>query len=636
MRLLLSLQFFTTTTIIIASVDGGSYAFSFAPSPLASLRPLPSLRNTISTRASPTSDADAESFETLGLSNDLLEVTKRIGWEIPTPIQTLSIPAILEIDESDASKSLWCEAPTGSGKTGAFTLPLLQILMDQNRPSASKTTTEGIVSTLILCPTRELAAQTGRVVQSLISHLPKKHRNISVDVIHGGVPIEPQVSRLARRRKDGERLEFLIATPGRLVDVLNHRDKKDDDPTLSALERRIMDAFDQKSEGRDEPGKRRKKGKRGRPAASSLSLHEIQEMKLDRVDDDGRGSVNEMLRQLDYLVLDEADRLLGGAFKEEMDELLSLFPQKGETDLKTLLFSATFPEHVEERVDRVLSRVSLGVPLRLSTSAAMMQRVQSDDEEDSFGEESQLSNRQKKHLAKTTPIQSVAKDTRPNIQHRAIRVNERDRTQVLRHLLGENNEEWDRVLVFVSTRYTAEHVSRKLRRYDINCQELHGKLDQDARERRLKSFSTGKCQVLVSTDLAARGIDVEGLPVVINYDLPKSAADFTHRTGRTGRAGKNGMSISFITPKKESHFSFIEKKELHGEKIEREVLQEFVVDESTWDIEAAAGHISVPGAVHSSKGLEHDRIFGGMKGRRKSKKDKLREAAAKAAQESNA
>ncbi|KAL7498127.1 hypothetical protein ACHAWT_009651 [Skeletonema menzelii] len=620
-----SLQF--VFTAVVAFVEG-SYAFS-PSSPLAS-RPV---HNIISTKASSTSDSDAESFEPLGLSNDLLEVTRRTGWEVPTPIQSLSIPAILEMDESDTSKSLWCEAPTGSGKTGAFTLPLLQILMDRNRPSTFKTA-EGIVSTLILCPTRELAAQTGRVVQSLVSHLPKKHRNISVDVIHGGVPIEPQVTRLARRRKDGEIVDFLIATPGRLVDVLKHKDEKDDDPTLSALERRIMDAFDQKSEGRDEPGKKRRKGKRGRPAASSLSLHDIQEMDLDRVDDDGRGTMNEMLRQLDYLVLDEADRLLGGAFKEEMDELLSLFPQKGETELKTLLFSATFPEHVEERVDRILSRVSLGVPLRLSTSAAMMQRVQSDDDEDSFGEDTQLSNRQKKHIARTTPIQSVAKDTRPNIRHRAIRLNERDRTQALRHLLGENDEEWDRVLVFVGTRYTAEHVSRKLRRYDIRCQELHGKLDQDARERRLKSFRTGKCQVLVSTDLAARGIDVEGLPVVVNYDLPRSAADFTHRTGRTGRAGKSGESISFITPKKEAHFNFIEKRELQGETIEREVLPEFALDESAWEIDAMAGQMSVPGAKHSTKGLEHDRIFGGVKGRRKSKKDKLREAAAKAAQES--
>ncbi len=618
-------------TVTSSSVEAFSPSSSSSP-PLAT-RTIPQ-HKLIATKASSDSDS-LESFEPLGLSNDLLEVTKRTGWEVPTPIQSLSIPAILEMDESDTSRSLWCEAPTGSGKTGAFTLPLLQILMDQNRPNASGNAIggEGVVSTLILCPTRELAAQTGRVVQSLVSHLPKKHRSIYVDVIHGGVPIDSQVARLARRRKGGQNVDFLIATPGRLVDVLKRKDKLDGDPTLSALERRIMDAFDEKSvKGRDELGKRRGKGKRGRPVASSLTLNDIQEMDLDRIDDDGRSSLDEMLKQLNYLVLDEADRLLGGAFKDEMDELLSLFPPKGETELKTLLFSATFPEHVEERVDRILSRVSLGVPLRVSTSAAMMQRVQSDDEDESFGLDSQLSNRQKKHLARTTPIQSVAKDSAPNIQHRAIRINERDRTQALRHLLGENNEEWDRVLVFVATRYTAEHVSRKLRRYDIGCQELHGKLDQEARERRLKSFSTGKTQVLVSTDLAARGIDVAGLPVVINYDLPRSAADFTHRNGRTGRAGENGVSISFITPKKESHFDFIEKREMHGEKIEREVLPEFALDESTWEIEAKAETISIPGAVHSSKGLEHDKIFGGVKGRRKSKKDKLREAAAKAAQ----
>ena len=620
-------------TIFTVTSSVGAFSPLSSSSPLLATRKLPQ-HKLIATKASSGSDS-LESFEPLGLSNDLLEVTKRTGWEIPTPIQSLSIPAILEMDESDTSKSLWCEAPTGSGKTGGFTLPLLQILIDQNKPSASGNAIngEGVVSTLILCPTRELAAQTGRVVQSLVSHLPKKHRSIYVDVIHGGVPIDSQVARLARRRKGGQNVDFLIATPGRLVDVLKRKDKLDDDPTLSALERRIMDAFDEKSaKGRDEPGKRRGKGKRGRPVASSLTLNDIQEMDLDRIDDDGRSSLDEMLKQLNYLVLDEADRLLGGAFKDEMDELLSLFPPKGETELKTLLFSATFPEHVEERVDRILSRVSLGVPLRVSTSAAMMQRVQSDDEDESFGLDTQLSNRQKKHLARTTPIQSVAKDSAPNIQHRAIRINERDRTQALRHLLGENNEEWDRVLVFVATRYTAEHVSRKLRRYDVKCQELHGKLDQEARERRLKSFSTGKTQVLVSTDLAARGIDVAGLPVVINYDLPRSAADFTHRNGRTGRAGQNGVSISFITPKKESHFDLIEKREMHGEKIEREVLPQFALDESTWEIEAKAETISIPGAVHSSKGLEHDKIFGGVKGRRKSKKDKLREAAAKAAQ----
>ena len=499
------------------------------------------------------------------------------------------------------------------------------------------------MSTLVLCPTRELAAQTASVIKRLVSYLPKKHRStISVEVIHGGVPIEPQVSQLAKQRKSKTDVDILVATPGRLVDVVRHKERED--PTISALERRIMDAFDVKSlrekDGYDNRRSSSKRGphRRGRKSrskiASSLTLNDIQEMDLDRVDDDGRASLDELLLNLDYLVLDEADRLLGAAFKEEIDELLSLLPQKSQTDLKTLLFSATFPEQIEERVDRVLSRISSGVPLRVSTSAAMLQRVLPDNEDnDNPHPQSQLSHRQQKRLAHATPIRTVAPDSAPQIQHRVIRLSEKDRTQALRHLLDHHNEEWDRVLVFVATRYSAEHVTRKLRRYQIEASELHGKLDQEARERRLKSFRMGKTRVLVSTDLAARGIDVEGLPVVINYDLPRSRADFTHRTGRTGRAGKQGTAISFVTANKESHFNFIEKNELHGQKIEREVLPAFIPDESVWEIESMAGQISLPGAIHSQKGLAHDRMFGGIKGRRKSKKDKLREAAAKAAQQ---
>jgi len=534
--------------------------------------------------------------------------------------------------ENSERNSLWCEAPTGSGKTGAFSLPLLQILLNRKRPGSVmqqelEDESKGIVSSLILCPTRELAVQTGNVIERLVSYLPWKHRSaISVEVIHGGVPMEPQVSKLAKRRQSGTNVDILVATPGRLNDVLRHKDKVD--PTISAMERRIMDAFDAKTEAKANSGGKKRKGKRGGNIAYSLSLADIQEMDLDRVDDDGRATLDQLLLNLDYICFDEADRLLGGAFKEEMDELLSLFPKKSEMHVKTLMVSATFPEQIEERVDRVLSRLSAGSPLRVSTSVAMLQRVPTVDDEN---DESALSNRQQKRLAHTTPITTVASDTAPRIQHRAIKLNERDRTQALRHLL-ETNYEWDRVLVFVATRYASEHVTRKLRRYNIQAAELHGKLDQDARDRRLKSFRSGKTQVLISTDLAARGIDVEGLPVVINYDLPRSAADFTHRTGRTGRAGKSGTAISFVTAQKESHFNFIERKELNGRTIEREVLPEFAIDESVWEIQSMASDMSTPGAVHSQKGLAHDRVFGGVKGRRKSKKDRLREAeAAKAA-----
>jgi len=618
-----------------------SAAFSFAPyrsffdnkNNLSQLiQPVTSTKH-VNTALSSTTGK--ESFESLGLSADLLEVTSKMGWHEPSPVQCLAIPAILEMEasgENSERNSLWCEAPTGSGKTGAFSLPLLQILLNRKRPGSVmqqelEDESKGIVSSLILCPTRELAVQTGNVIERLVSYLPWKHRSaISVEVIHGGVPMEPQVSRLAKRRQSGTNVDILVATPGRLNDVLRHKDKVD--PTISAMERRIMDAFDAKTVAKANSGGKKRKGKRGGNIAYSLSLADIQEMDLDRIDDDGRATLDQLLLNLDYICFDEADRLLGGAFKEEMDELLSLFPKKSEMHVKTLMVSATFPEQIEERVDRVLSRLSAGSPLRVSTSVAMLQRVPTVDDEN---DESALSNRQQKRLAHTTPITTVASDTAPRIQHRAIKLNERDRTQALRHLL-ETNYEWDRVLVFVATRYASEHVTRKLRRYNIQAAELHGKLDQDARDRRLKSFRSGKTQVLISTDLAARGIDVEGLPVVINYDLPRSAADFTHRTGRTGRAGKSGTAISFVTAQKESHFNFIERKELNGRTIEREVLPEFAIDESVWEIQSMASDMSTPGAVHSQKGLAHDRVFGGVKGRRKSKKDRLREAeAAKAA-----
>ena len=227
-------------------------------------------------------------------------------------------------------------------------------------------------------------------------------------------------------------------------------------------------------------------------------------------------------------------------------------------------------------------------------------------------------------------------------------MNEEDRTRALRCLLEnggkrqddvddntvddwEDGEEWDRVLVFVATRHKAEQISKKLRRNGIPAYELHGKLDQSDRDMRLGAFRSGKTRVLIATDLAARGIDVQGLSAVINYDLPRGADDFVHRTGRTGRAGRTGSAISFVTASTESHFDFLEKRVLtSSQKIVREVLDGFDIDEAAWASESAASTTSVPGSTHSEMGLDHDRTFGGVKGRRKSKKDKLREAAAEA------
>ncbi|KAL3797283.1 hypothetical protein HJC23_004575 [Cyclotella cryptica] len=558
---------------LLSFLLAGICTYAFSPSLLPPSRILHTSLNTPRYVFEPSADdfSDTRSFGDLGLTSDLVRVTEKMGWNNPTAVQQLSIPSILEMGSSDLGK-------LGSNDNTSFGKRPDNIQLDQ-----------GYVSTLILCPTRELAAQTASVIQRLVSHLPKKIKSsISVEVVHGGVPIEPQVSALAKRRQTGTLLDFLVATPGRLVDVLK---QNDNDPTMDALERRIVNAFEEKGQKKAE--RSRGKGRRGRsPIASSLTLNDIQELDLDRVDDDGRGSLSELLRQLDFLVFDEADRLLGGAFLQEIEELMSLLPLKAQSDMKVCLFSATFPEEVERRVDTVLAKLSCG-----------------------------------------SPLGSVARDSAPNIKHRAIKLNEKDRTQALRHLIEQHKDEWDRVLVFVGTRYTSEHVTRKLRRYGINAAELHGKLDQEARERRLKSFRSGNTQVLLSTDLAARGIDVDGLPVVINYDLPRGAADFTHRNGRTGRAGKEGIAITFITASKSSHFDFIQKKELGGKVIKREVLPDFIPDEVEWSVASMAEQTSIPGVVHSEKGLAHDRMFGGVKGRRKSKKDKLRKAAVSKSQE---
>ena len=249
----------------------------------------------------------------------------------------------------------------------------------------------------------------------------------------------------------------------------------------------------------------------------------------------------------------------------------------------------------------------------------------------------ELSHRRQKRLEKVTPTSSSLVGPASTIDLRTIRIQERDRTMALRRLLEEYGEdEWDRVLVFVSTRYAAEHVSRKLRRAGIRSSELHGKLDQDARSRRLDELGRGKIRVLLATDLASRGLDVEGLPAVVNYDLPRSTADFTHRIGRTGRAGKRGMAVSFVTPANEAHFDLIEMRHFGGQGgmgVEREVLEGFDIDEDRWTVRSDASRIGAPGATHSAQGLVHDRMHGGVKGRKKSKKDKQREATASRARE---
>jgi superfamily II DNA/RNA helicase len=196
--------------------------------------------------------------------------------------------------------------------------------------------------------------------------------------------------------------------------------------------------------------------------------------------------------------------------------------------------------------------------------------------------------------------------TAPDIRQRAIEVDPPRRTQLLRHLI--QTEGWSRALVFVATKYATEHVAEKLRKAGLKAGALHGELSQGARTQALADFKEGKLQVLLATDVAARGIDIVQLPAVVNFDLPRSADDYTHRIGRTGRAGETGVAVSFVSAGSHAHFQLIEQR--HRLAIPREQIAGFEPEE-----------LAVP---ESPPG-------GGIKGRRKSKKDKLREAAARAA-----
>lgn len=263
------------------------------------------------------------------------------------------------------------------------------------------------------------------------------------------------------------------------------------------------------------------------------------------------------LRAVATLVLDEADRLFDLGFAEELARILSLLPERRQN----LLFSATFPPPVH-----ALAEALLREPLRIEVPS--------------------------------TPA------TTPDILQRAIRVDPTGRTQLLRQLIRQHD--WTRVLVFVATKYSAEHVAEKLRRAGIGAAPFHGELSQGARTQALADFKAKKLQVIVATDVAARGIDIAKLPAVVNYDLPRSAADYIHRIGRTGRAGESGVAVSFISASTDAHFRLIEKR--HGLSLPRETMAGFEPVETT-----------TPVATMPTTST------GGVKGRRKSKKDKLRE-----------
>jgi len=265
------------------------------------------------------------------------------------------------------------------------------------------------------------------------------------------------------------------------------------------------------------------------------------------------------LSAVSMLVLDEADRLFDLGFADELGRILALLPARRQN----LLFSATFPGAIQS-----LAEAQLRDPVR----------VESTEE----------------------------KTAEPAILQRAIEVDVARRTQLLRRLI--ENSGWTRVLVFVATKHAAEVVADKLRRAGVEAEAFHGLLSQGKRTQVLADFKASRVKAVIATDLAARGIDVVQLPVVVNYDLPRSAVDYVHRIGRTGRAGQSGLAVSFVSAATEAHFRLIEKRQ--GLTVPRE---------------RVAGFEPVEAAPPAGAGT------GGIKGKRASKKDKLRAAAAAAA-----
>lgn len=409
------------------------------------------------------------SFASLGLSPALLRAVREQGYHAPTAVQSAALPPIL------AGNDVLALAQTGSGKTAAFALPLLQRLVaSPPRPGPR---------VLVLAPTRELAAQTAELLRNLaalLMHRPK------VALAFGGVSINPQLMAL----RGG--CDVMVATPGRLLDLLEH---------------------------------------------NGLTLAGVQ-----------------------CLVLDEADRLLSQGFADELQRVLAQLPAQRQS----LLFSATFPAAVQTLADQLLR----------------------------------------------DPVRITIEEAPPQITQRAIQLDRAQRLPALRQLLAEQG--WQRALVFVASRYTAELVSDKLFAHGFKAGALHGELSQGARSDVLAALKDGSVKVLVATDVAARGLHVDALDAVVNYELPRSAADYTHRIGRTGRAGAEGVAISFIcadSPENaESHFRLIEKRQ--GQRVPRERLAGF-------EPEAVATEAQATGGIKSTT--------------RKSKKDKLREAAARAA-----
>ena len=426
------------------------------------------------------------SFASLGLSPALLHATRELGFSTPTPVQAEAIPAILRGADVQA------QAQTGSGKTAAYALPMLHGLASLPMGGYRRQ-----LRALILVPTRELALQVGELLQDLAARQAGSARQVlKVQALYGGVSINPQLLAL----RGGA--DLVVATPGRLLDVIEH---------------------------------------------NGLQLDQVRQ-----------------------LVLDEADRLLDLGFAEELDRVLKQLPVKRQN----LLFSATFPSAVQGLADALLRE-----PVQIRIEAEVQ-----------------------------APL---------TIAQQAIAVDADKRTTLLRHLAKEKG--WKQALVFVASQYAAEHVANKLYKNGIYATAFHGGLSQGGRRQVLDEFKSGRWDILVTTDLAARGLDIEGLPVVVNYDLPRSAVDYLHRIGRTGRAGAEGLAVSFVSADQFAHWQLIQKRQ--SLQLELETVAGFEPSGFDQATEATAKPAR-PGKLPPGTG--------GIKGKRPSKKDKLRAAAAAA------
>ncbi|PQA59524.1 DEAD/DEAH box helicase [Siphonobacter curvatus] len=361
------------------------------------------------------------SFANLGLSEPLLKAIAEQQYTQAYPIQKEAIPAIL------AGKDLFGIAKTGSGKTASFALPILELF--QQKPSTRNRSPKA----LVLVPTRELAMQIAEVFQTFSTRLPRKIRTLAV---YGGVSINPQMKAMLGT-------EILVATPGRLLDLMQNK---------------------------------------------AISLAEVE-----------------------MLVLDEADKMLNLGFAEEMKQIFARLPRKRQS----LLFSATLGDAIE------------GINQQLLNNPVKIEIVEEEQNLDL-------------------------------IQQVAYRVADERKGPFLRYLI--KSQDMRQVLVFVSSTRTADNLVVKLNKNGIQAYAMHSQKSQGARVQALSRFKSGEIRVLVATDLIGRGIDIQFLPYVINYELPRSPKDYVHRIGRTGRAEASGEAISLITPEDEHHFKIIQKK----------------------------------------------------------------------------